>query len=214
MLKIGIIEDNQELQETYKAYFQHSRKVNCLLMTDTVDSFLQWYREYLQIQVILLDINLPDFSAFDSISMLKKKIPNADIIIQTLNDKKENIIKALRSGANGYLLKNIPLERLESHLLETQKGGSPVSPRIARRIFEYFNPPTAVLQSGAKIELTDREKLIAKMIIEGMPYKKISEQLRITYSGVNYHAKNIFKKLQVHSKGEMTKKYIDGMIEL
>jgi DNA-binding NarL/FixJ family response regulator len=118
----------------------------------------------------------------------------------TVYDDDERIFNALCAGASGYLLKKTPPAKLLESLREAVDGGSPMSPEVARRVINIFRdirPP-----EKADYNLTPHETRLLKMLVEGHNYTTAAEALNITYSTVSFHMRNIYDKLQVHSKSE------------
>ncbi len=212
-MNIGIIEDNHFFRERLKEEITKLPDFHPILVTDSVEEYRKWYNSRLQVDVILLDINLPGMSGLDAIYILKKENPEVDIIILTINKDSNNIFKALRAGAIGYLLKSGDLD-IGKELGLVKTGGSPVSPSIARSIFEHFNPPKSIFKKKNKQSLTNKETVVINHLVQGMSHKMIAEQMGISVNGVYFHLKNIYKKLQVNSKTEVMKKYLDGLIDL
>ena len=212
-MNVGIIEDNQFLREKLQKEINSLPDYNPILVTESVEAFRKWYSPKLKVDIILLDINLPGISGLDAIYLLKKENPDVDIIMLTINKNSHDIFKALRAGASGYLLKSADLD-IERELNLVREGGSPVTPSIARYIFDHFNPPKSVFRKKKKEKLTNKEALVINHLVQGMSHKMIAEQMGISVNGVYFHLKNIYKKLQVNSKTEVMKKYLDGLIDI
>jgi DNA-binding NarL/FixJ family response regulator len=118
----------------------------------------------------------------------------------TVYEDDERIFDALCAGASGYLLKKTAPARLLESLREAVEGGAPMSPEIARRVVELFReirPP-----DRADYRLTPHETRILKLLVEGHNYKTAAAELAVTPSTINFHLRNIYEKLQVHSKTE------------
>jgi DNA-binding NarL/FixJ family response regulator len=119
-------------------------------------------------------------------------------------DDNERIFDALCAGAVGYLLKKTPPARLIDSLNDAIGGGSPMSPEIARKVvalFRDFRPPERV-----EYDLSPHELRILKLLVEGHSYKTAAAKLNVTTSTISFHLKNIYEKLQVHSKSEAVAK--------
>jgi DNA-binding NarL/FixJ family response regulator len=125
-------------------------------------------------------------------------------------DDDDNIFDALCAGASGYLLKNTPPARLLEGLKEVVSGGSPMSPEVARKVIELFRkvrPPHL-----ATNQLTQQETEIIKLLVEGHSYKTAAFELGISINTVSFHLKNVYTKLQVHSKSEAVSKALRDKI--
>ena len=211
-MNIAIIEDDAMLREEILDYLALSKRVNCVLAVDSVPKFLHFYRDFMQIDIVLLDINLPNISGIDGIQPIRRLMPDAEIVMHTVVNDYDTIFKCICSGANGYLLKNGDLEQLESMLLSIQQeGGCALSASVARRIISYFQPK----KSGKPDEyLSDQELKISRLLVDGLTYQDVADNLNITINGVRYHIKNIYKKLHINSKGALLKRYREGKIGL
>jgi DNA-binding NarL/FixJ family response regulator len=154
--------------------------------------------------VILTDLGLPKMSGTEGIEHLRLLFPEIPIIALTIYDNDREIFDALCNGANGYLLKNTPPARLLEALKEAVEGGSPMSPPIAARVvnlFRTFRPP-----KEADYRLTPQETELLKLLIEGHHKKTAAREMNISFHTVSFHLKNIYEKLQVHSKTEAVAK--------
>ena len=129
--------------------------------------------------------------------MLKKDVPEIDIIMLTIHSDDEHIFQSLKAGACGYLTKNIFPSKLLNAIKEVKAGGSPMSSYIARRVVSSFNS-----FKNPETNLTAREKEVLFLLCEGQSYRTIAKQLFISPNTVRFHLKNIYKKLQVNSKYE------------
>ncbi len=209
-LKIGIIEDNEIILERYRDYINQSELSECVIAVDSVERFLKFYRPFMEFDLILLDINLSGISGLEGIELIKNKLPNVDIIMFTIVEDSDVIFKSLRLGAVGYLLKDLSKVELERQFLLIQQGGVAVSPPIARKIIEYFSPNKQYFSLHNKNKLSKKENQIVNLLIDGLTYNEISDNLNMSINGVRYHIKNIYKKLQVKSRSEVYRKFLDS----
>lgn len=155
-------------------------------------------------EAILTDLGLPGMSGTEGIIKLREIFPEIPIIALTIYDNDTEIFNALCNGANGYLLKNTPPARLLEALKEAASGGAPMSPNIAARVvklFRAFRPP-----EHAEYFLTPQETDLLKLLIEGHHKKTAAREMGISVHTVSFHLKNIYGKLQVHSKTEAVAK--------
>jgi DNA-binding NarL/FixJ family response regulator len=154
--------------------------------------------------VVLTDIGLPGRSGIDGIRLLKQRWPRLLFLVLTVYDDDDRIFEALCAGACGYLLKKTPAARLIEGLREVVNGGSPMSPEVARRVIDLFHKvrPAAT----ADCALTPHEVRLLRLIVEGHSYKSAATALRVTVHTISFHMRNIYDKLQVHSKSEAVAK--------
>ncbi|MBS1792973.1 MAG: response regulator transcription factor [Acidobacteria bacterium] len=202
-LRVVIIEDLREIREGLAALISGTRGYRCVAsygMMETALARIAGDRP----DIILTDLGLPGMSGIEGIEHLRKIFPETPIVALTIYDNDRQIFDALCSGANGYLLKNTPPARLLEALQEAAAGGAPMSPQIAARVvrlFREFRPP-----ESSDYRLTPQETELLKLLIEGHHKKTAARELGISFHTVSFHLKNIYEKLQVHSKTEAVAK--------
>jgi DNA-binding NarL/FixJ family response regulator len=139
-------------------------------------------------------------SGIEGIKILKEQYPEITILMITVYDDDERIFDAICAGASGYLLKRTPPTKLLESLRDAVAGGSPMSPEVARRVITLFReirPP-----ERANYDLSPHETRLLKMLVEGHNYKTAATEIGVTVHAVSFHMRNIYEKLQVHSKSE------------
>jgi len=154
--------------------------------------------------VVLCDIGLPGMSGIDGIRILKERYPALSLLMLTVYDDDDRIFDALCAGASGYLLKRTAPARLLESLREAVSGGAPMSPEVATRVvalFREIRPP-----ERADYELTPHESRLLKLLVDGHNYTTAAEELHVSYNTVKFHMRQIYAKLQVHSKSEAVAK--------
>lgn len=178
------------------------KSINCLVAANLAEA-----RHCIQthpIDLALLDINLPDGSGIDFIAELRRTHPKCYIVMSTVYDDDETLFKALRCGANGYLLKQDPAEIILAALTGILAGSPPLSPSIAQRMVAFFHP------GGVKTKkiLTARESDVLVLLANGYHRKEISQSLEIAPTTVSGYIKQIYTKLEVNSCAEATLKAV------
>lgn len=202
-LRVVIIEDLREIREGLAALINGTAGFKCVAsygMMETALARISGDRP----DVILTDLGLPGISGVEGIEHLRAIFPGIPIVALTIYDNDQQIFNALCYGANGYLLKNTPPARLLDSLLEATQGGSPMSPAVATRVvrlFREFKPPQA-----ADYRLTPQETELLRLLIEGHHKKTAAREMGISFHTVSFHLRNIYQKLQVHSKSEAVAK--------
>ena len=150
--------------------------------------------------VVLADIGLPGMNGIEGVRLLKQRHPSLTLLMLTVYEDDERIFDALCAGACGYLVKKTPPARLLESIREAIDGGAPMSPEIARRVvslFRQIRPPDEV-----DYHLTPHELRLLKLLVEGHNYKTAAAELGVTFNTVCFHIKQIYEKMQVHSKSE------------
>lgn len=151
--------------------------------------------------LVLMDIDMPNVNGINGTRKIKDVYPQLPIIIQTVFDDNQNIFEAIKVGANGYLLKKTPPDKLIEQIREALDGGAPMTGSVAVKILQFFQE-----QPVTTYKLTDREKHILKLLVDGYSYKMIAAKSDIAYFTVCNHIKKIYEKLHVNSATEAVKK--------
>ncbi len=201
MINIALVEDDNELREHLRTYFDSQKEFKCSFSVDSAENLL-WHLKTSEPDIILMDIGLPGMSGIEAMKLVREKYPEVEIIMLTVYSDPQKIFDALCAGASGYLLKNAPFDELKASIIELKEGGAPMSPQIARKVIDYFKPKKEVKESV----LSDKEKEVVIGLVDGLSYKQIGERLFISFETVRSHIKNIYKKLHVHSKAEIIRK--------
>ncbi len=202
---IAIIEDDLATRQVLSDHFSGSERIQCVLVVDTVEKFLRFHRDFLDLHLILLDLRLYDKSGTDGIPMIRSREPEAEIVIFTASDDYDFIFRAMCSGATGYLLKDLVPKELEVRIIDTlENGGALLSPSVAKRIVRYFN--NSVQAAQPETTLTQQESLVVRLLTEGLKYEEIARHMDISINGVRYHVKNVYRKMEVKSRAELMRK--------
>jgi DNA-binding NarL/FixJ family response regulator len=202
-IKVTIIEDQREVREGLAMLISGTSGFHCAGSFRTMEDALRQISDEVP-DVVLTDIGLPGMSGIEGIRVLKVRYPDMPIVALTVYDDEEEIFNALCAGASGYLLKDTQPARLLECLKEVISGGAPMSPEVARRVIKLFRavrPP-----ERASHNLTPQETELLKLLVEGHNYKTAAGELGISVNTVSFHLKNIYDKLQVHSKSEAVAK--------
>jgi len=149
-------------------------------------------------EVMLADLGLPGMSGIEMIKKAKEEMPHLEIMAHTVFEDRENVFSAIKAGASGYILKGSSPREIVEAIHEINKGGAPMSPKIARKVIYEFRDETVEDQ----YVLSQRERDIVKCIEQGLTYKEISLRLAISSHTVHTHIKNIYEKLQAKDRGE------------
>ncbi len=201
--RVVVIEDQRELRNGLQTLLDFTPTFTCVKSFGAMDEALRNI-ESDTADLILTDIGLPRLNGIEGTRILRGKFPELPIVVLTVHEEDDKIFQALCAGANGYLLKNTTPARIIEALTEVLLGGAPMSPNVARRVvqlFRTFSPPET-----AEYHLTEQEKQILKLLVDGHHYKTAAYELGISTSTVSFHLKNIYTKLQVHSKTEAVAK--------
>jgi DNA-binding NarL/FixJ family response regulator len=157
--------------------------------------------------IVLMDIRMPRSSGIEACRAMKEAAPSTKIVMLTISDEEEDLFEAIREGASGYLLKDIPLDEVADAVRAVHGGQSLISPSMAGKLLTEFatlarrgedQPPQPVPAP----KLTDREMEVLKLVAKGMNNRDIAKELFISENTVKNHVRNILEKLQIHSRME------------
>jgi DNA-binding NarL/FixJ family response regulator len=195
MIEISIIEDDKEIRESLAILIEGTEDFTCISHFGSCEEALKSIKDDAP-DVILMDINLPGMTGIEGTKHIKQKLPKTEIIMLTISENDKDVFDSLCAGACGYLRKNTPPAKILEAIKEAVDGGAPMSMEIARLVVGSFR-----IESQTT-DLTKREKEVLKFLCEGHSYKKISDQIFIDINTVKFHIRNIYRKLEVNSKGE------------
>lgn len=202
-IRVVVIEDMREVREGLVALINGTQGFKCVGSYYSMEAALAGLGDQPP-DVILTDIGLPGMTGVRGTEILRERFPEVPILALTVYDNDDQVFDALCAGASGYLLKNTPPARLLESIKEASNGGAPMSPEVARRVirlFREFRPP-----ESASYHLTAQETQLLKLLIEGQYKKTAAREMGISTNTVSFHLKNIYAKLQVHSKTEAVAK--------
>lgn len=209
-IRVAIFEDNRNLREGLFNLLESSDGFTCAGAFAHCERVVENIEET-HPDVILMDIELPVVSGIEAVKIVRGKYPDIKILMETIFEDDDKIFRSICSGAQGYILKNTPPEEILNSIREIYEGGAPMSPVIASKVLTLFRNNLSNATNDS-FNLSAREKEILKCLVDGMSYKLIADACFISADTVNGHIKNIYKKLQVHSKSEAVTKAIRGRI--
>lgn len=213
MIRVVIVEDNNTIREGLKLLIDGTPGYSCVGAFITCEDLLAKIKT-LELDVILMDIDLPGMSGIEGIKKIKQLNDEILILILTIYEENEMIFEALCSGASGYLVKKTPPSKLLDAIKEAYEGGAPMTSNIARKVVDYFQKNKPIhKEEDEQISLTKREKEVLSGLVEGNSYKAIADQLNVSLDTVRFHFRNIYKKMHVHSQSEAVVKAIkEGLV--
>ena len=202
-IKVAIVEDQRDIRECLTFLISGTEGYECTGSFRSMEEALDKIGHQLP-DVVLSDIGLPGIDGIEGIRILKQRHPDLLILMLTVYDDDERIFDAMCAGASGYLLKKTPPARLIESLREAVNGGAPMSPEVARRVITLFReirPP-----DRSDYQLTPHETRLLKLFVEGHIYKTAAAELGVSVNTINFHVRNIYEKLQVHTRSEAVAK--------
>ncbi len=203
MIKIAIVEDEVRFRQSLRRVIESGPGFSCVAEYGTGAEAIEKIPQD-QPEVVLMDLNLPDFSGAEITARLKAQMPGLSVVILTVYNDADHIFKALRAGAGGYLLKQASAGEILAAIAEAHRGGAPMTSEIARKVIAAFHEPKP--EPAATELLAPREKEILELVANGYANKEIAGQLAITLSTVCWYLHEIYKKLHVQSRVQAVNK--------
>ncbi|MES2628000.1 MAG: response regulator transcription factor [Bacteroidota bacterium] len=154
------------------------------------------------LDVILMDINMPVMDGIAATKEVRKRFPDIKIVMSTVFDEEDYIFQSILAGANGYLLKDERPQKILFSIQEAMEGGAPMSAGIAAKALGLIRKMADVEETTVDFNLTKRETEILEQLSKGQNYQQIADLMFISPGTVRKHIENIYQKLQVHSKLE------------
>lgn len=202
---ISLVEDNLPLAEELQALFESQPDMQVLDAFASAEAALRALPARMP-DVLVVDIRLPGMSGVELIATLKPRFRELPILVLTMYEESDLIFDALKAGASGYLLKRVAGEELCDAVRQIQRGGSPMSPSIARKVVDSFRAPALPEPEGPR--LSPREQEILGLLANGALYKEIAGDLGISLDTVRTHLRRIYEKLHVHTRTEAVVKFL------
>jgi DNA-binding NarL/FixJ family response regulator len=207
-LKIAIVEDNSFLIHAIKEKLSFFDDVTIKHTSLNGSELLTKLEESRNVDLILMDIEMPVLNGIETTQIVKQKYPQIKIVMLTAFDNDEHIFNAIKAGADGYLLKEINPDDLYNGIKETLNGGAAMNPSIALKTLKLLRNPIDIQnpRDQEEISLSKREVEVLEQLSKGLSYTAIADNLFLSPNTVRKHIENIYKKLQVHSKMEAVQK--------
>ena len=196
---VVVVEDDRGLREQLVKILETAPDVKCVGAYVSAEEALPKILGN-HPDVVLMDIKLPGMSGIQCVAEIKKVAPEMQIIMVTVYEDSERIFRALKAGANGYLVKSSPPEQLLEAIRDVYKGGAPMSSHIARKVVKHFHLMGPHVDKAENI--SPREREVLELLSQGFIYKEIADQLDIGAETVRTHVKNICQKMHVRSRLE------------
>ncbi|MCU0394456.1 MAG: response regulator transcription factor [Chitinophagaceae bacterium] len=203
MIKVVIYEDNPQLREGLSMLIDGSDGFTVLAAFKNCNNVVEEVATF-QPDVVLMDIDMPGINGIEGLKLLRQANNNVKILMLTVFDDNKNVFEAIRSGANGYILKKTPPSKLLEYIEEAATGGAPMTASIATQVLKMFSEIHN--STNDNYNLSDREKQVLQLLVNGYSYKMIAGEMFIAIDTVRSHIKKIYEKLHVNSKSEAVAK--------
>ncbi|HNU13257.1 MAG TPA: response regulator transcription factor [Chitinophagaceae bacterium] len=223
-VRIAIVDDKASNRTIIKDKLIRNQGFEIPLMAENGKDFLEKMKPIpleKTPDVVLMDLEMPEMDGVDAVAAGSYLYPSVKFVMLTIFDDEEKIFKAIKAGAFGYLLKDESAENIAEVILQMHENGvGAISPGIAHKILQLVqNNTVSLLQRNVAekektpFNLTDREQEILKLLVRGMLYKEIGNELQISPNTAKKHVLNIYAKLHVNSKAQaLALAYEKGLI--
>ncbi len=207
---VWIVEDNGEFRKQLKQVLNTGDGFTCEDDFRRCEDALERIGTSSPPDIVLMDIGMPGMDGIDCTAKIKMVSPTTEVVILTVFDDNENLVRAIAAGASGYLHKSATLEEIVGSLKSILHGGAPINPSIARKLLRLFGSGAV---SHNDYGLTRRENEILTLLVEDIPLKQVADRLSVTIHTVNMHLRNIYAKLRVQSRsGAVAKALKEGLL--
>lgn len=207
--KFGIIDSERPALERVITTLKSIIDVNCLIAANTISEFWDELPERAQLNILFVDTELSDGSGIKQLAALRRRFPDATIVMFSNSSSQTDLMSALARGADGYLLKQDAMEGLSAQINTLRSGGALLSPRMARYLINQMNPPKKVVLEH-NIALSNKELETLHLLSLGKSAEAIAEDMKISINGVKFHLKNIYSKMGVKNRVAAIRRYSEG----
>jgi DNA-binding NarL/FixJ family response regulator len=202
-IDVWIIEDNKDLLSALTEVVNSTPGMNCSRNFTNCEDVIATLKEESPPQVMLMDIGLPGMSGIEGVRHVKTISPATQVVMITVYEDNDKVFESICAGASGYLLKRVSSEKIIEAIREAHMGGAPMNAQIARKVLTMF---TKLIAPQGDYALTTREREILNFLVSGLSQKMIADKLILSIFTIGTHIKNVYTKLQVHSRGEAVAK--------
>ncbi|MEL7291406.1 MAG: response regulator transcription factor [Pseudomonadota bacterium] len=199
-IKVVIVDDHQVVLDGFKARLQTEPEIDVVGCASNGVEAIDVVKA-LQPDVVLMDVSMPLMNGIDATRVIKDSMPDVKVLMLTMHDNREYIMKVMQVGAVGYMLKEICAQRMVQAIKTVYQGSTYFCESVTQTLFSQEVIPAAQKPNP----LSRREEAILKLVAEGNSSKKIASLLNISYRTVETHRQNIKHKLDLHSTAELAK---------
>ncbi len=204
MINLLIVDDHVLFREGLTSLIKSQPDFRVLGEAGSVEEAVEMARN-LRPDVVLMDFSLPDGTGLEATQAILAEKPDTRIVFLTVHEEDERLFAAIRSGARGYLLKNLPVTKLLASLRGMERGEAPLSRAMTSRVLNAFST-SSISQSGDRTmmeQLTDREQEVLREVARGSTNREIAQRLYISENTVKNHIHSILKKLNLSNRREL-----------
>lgn len=206
MIRVAIVEDNLSYLKAMQVLISSQPDLLLVYTAENLSMMDALYEA--EPDVVILDIDLPVRNGIEGVKLIKEHLPGAGVFMLTVFEDEEKIFNSIKAGAQGYLLKKDPPEKIIEAIKAIHNGESIMNGKIARKMLEFFSRKEGDRQQELEqYNLTKREKEILQLLIDGKSYKHIADICSISLQTLFTHTRNIYNKLNIHSRAEIAARF-------
>ncbi|WP_172567068.1 response regulator transcription factor [Vibrio fluvialis] len=208
-IRVVIVDDHRVVLEGFMARLEMEPEIEVIATASNGLEALEVVKQH-RPDVILMDVSMPIMNGIDATRLIKEEVPDAKVLMLTMHDNREYIMKVMQAGAVGYMLKEISAEKMVQAIKTVNLGSTYFCESVTQTLFTQDIIPSAQKPNP----LSRREEAVLKTVAQGHSSKKIASLLNISYRTVETHRQNIKHKLDIHSTAELAQYAIQhGMLE-
>jgi DNA-binding NarL/FixJ family response regulator len=217
-MRLLVLEDEPHWQATISSIVVADPSLSIVKMCANLSDALAAIKA-LEFEMFIVDLGLPDGNGVDAIRTSRRLRPDADILVATVFDDEKSVVSAICAGATGYLVKDSTAQEWAAAIKDLRAGHSPLSPKIARHILRRLQEPSRARRMGLadddkpssgvsvstrdeNVSLSAREIEVLRLVAKGFSLVEVAQLLHVSHTTTRSHAKNIYRKLEVNSRGE------------
>jgi DNA-binding NarL/FixJ family response regulator len=200
---VWIVEDNAFFRDTLQELIEGSEGLEPSGLFGDAESALDALDPDRPPDVLLMDIELPGMDGTEAVRRIRELAPAVPVIMLTVHETRERVFQAVVAGASGYLLKSADRDEILGAVRQVLAGGAAMDPAIARRVLDMF---VRLHEPSSDYGLSDREREVLKLLVEGMTKHQIAERLFLSPHTVDQHVRHIYSKLHVHNRAAAVSK--------
>jgi len=207
MIRLAIIEDNESYRKSLQSLFSKESDME-VVYADMYCENLVLTIDIIEPDVVIMDINLPGMSGIEGVQKLREKQPDLNVFMLTVFEDMDRIFDSIKAGAVGYLLKKDPPDHIIDAVRKVYRGESVMNGKIARQVLDFFNRQLkkSLTSYTSEYNLSNRENEVLNLLMDGLSYKQIAANCNVTIDTISSHIRNIYSKLNIHSRSELAAK--------
>ncbi len=195
--RLWLIEDNELFRRTVARIAEGLPDISAVEGFGAFDEALLRIETGARPDTVLIDVGLPGIDGIEGIRRIKALVPAAQILVLTAFEDDEKIFRAVCAGASGYLLKSASMSEIVAAVAEVRRGGSPMTPRIARRVLDMFSK---LAPAQNDYGLGPRERAVLELYVQGFTNKEVADKLSLSVHTIDSYNKSLYEKLHVNTR--------------